>query len=111
MIDRAVFAAMPSHAALVNIARGEEVDEAALLDAINEGQIAGAILDVQAGELEGRPPRPEFLQHPRILLTPHLSGMGDPSGSDLGRRLVTENLRRFLDGQPLLNVVDRQRGY
>lgn len=111
MIDRSVFAAMPPHAVLVNVARGEEVDEDALLDALQEDQIAGAILDVQEGELEGRPPRPELLQHPRILLTPHLSGMGDRSGPDRGRRLVADNLRRYLDGEPLLNVVDRQRGY
>ena len=111
MIDSSVFAAMPAHAVLVNVARGEEVDEVALVDAVNSGQIAGAILDVRAGELEGRPPRLELLEHPRILLTPHLSGMGDQVGLDLGRRLFTANLRRFLDGEPLLNVVDRQRGY
>jgi phosphoglycerate dehydrogenase-like enzyme len=111
MIDSSVFAAMPPHAVLVNIARGEEVDEDALLAAINDEQIAGAILDVQAGELEGLPPRPELLQHPRILVTPHLSGTGDRSGYDLGRQLVADNLRRYLDGEPLLNVVDRRRGY
>ncbi len=111
MIDRSVFAVMPRHAVLVNIARGEEVDEADLLDAVNDETIAGAILDVQAGELEGRPPRPELLQHPRVLLTPHLSWMGDRSGPDTGRRLVTDNLRRYLDGVPLLNIVDRRRGY
>jgi phosphoglycerate dehydrogenase-like enzyme len=111
MIDRSVFAAMPPHAVLVNIARGEEVDEAALIDAVNEERIAGAILDVQAGELEGRPPRPELLQHPRILITPHLSWMGDRTSTELGRGLVRDNLRRYLDGQPLLNLVDRRRGY
>jgi phosphoglycerate dehydrogenase-like enzyme len=111
MIDRSVFAAMPPHAVLVNVARGEEVDEVALLDAVNEHRIAGAVLDVREGELEGRSPRPELLQHPRILLTPHLSGMGDDSGPELGRRLVADNLRRYLDGEPLLNLVDRRRGY
>jgi phosphoglycerate dehydrogenase-like enzyme len=111
MIGAAVFAAMPPHGVLVNVARGEEVDEDALLGAINADQIAGAILDVRAGELEGRPPRPELLEHPRIVLTPHLSGTGDRASYDLGRRLVADNLRRFLDGERLLNVVDRQRGY
>jgi phosphoglycerate dehydrogenase-like enzyme len=111
MIDRSVFAVMPPHAVLVNIARGEEVDEADLIDAINDERIAGAVLDVRDGELEGRPPRPELLQHPRIVLTPHLSGLGDRSGVEPGRRLVADNLRRFLAGEPLLNVVDRQRGY
>jgi phosphoglycerate dehydrogenase-like enzyme len=111
MIDRSVFAVMPRHAVLVNIARGEEVDEGDLVDAIDDEQIAGAILDVRDGELEGRPPRTELLQHPRILLTAHLSGMGDRAGVEPGRRLVTDNLRRYLAGEPLLNVVDRQRGY
>ncbi|MPY92614.1 MAG: hypothetical protein GEV08_05945 [Acidimicrobiia bacterium] len=111
MIDRSVFAAMPAHGVLVNIARGEEVDEVALLEALDHDQIAGAVLDVQAGELEGRPPRPGMLEHPRILLTPHLSWMGDRTGPDLGRRVFSDNLRRYLAGEPLLNVVDRQRGY
>jgi phosphoglycerate dehydrogenase-like enzyme len=111
MIDETVLAAMPSHAVLVNVARGEEVDELALLAAVREERIAGAVLDVQEGELEGRPPRAELLEEPRILLTPHLSGMGDTSGPGPGRQLVTENLRRYLDGGPLRNVVDRQRGY
>jgi glyoxylate/hydroxypyruvate reductase len=111
MIDASVFDAMPPHAVLVNIARGEEVDEDALLDAVNAERIAGAILDVQVGELEGQPPRPALLQHPRILLTPHLSGMGDRASADDARRLVTVNLRRYLDGEALHNVVDRQRGY
>lgn len=111
MIDGAVFGAMPPHAVLVNVARGEEVDEDALLEAVQAESIAGAVLDVQDGELEGRRPRAELLEHPRILLTPHLSGMGDRSGPEPGRQLVGENLRRYLAGEPLHNVVDRSRGY
>ena len=80
MIDSSVFAAMPAHAVLVNVARGEEIDELALIDAVNDEQIAGAILDVRAGELDGVPPRPELLEHPRILVTPHLSGYGRSGG-------------------------------
>jgi len=111
MIDRTVFDAMPEHATLVNIARGEEVDEEALVEAVETGSISGAVLDVQAGELEGRPPLPAMVEHPRILLTPHLSWMGDRSGPEVGRQVFADNLRRYLDGEPLLNVVDRQRGY
>jgi phosphoglycerate dehydrogenase-like enzyme len=111
MIDRSVFAAMPTHAILVNIARGEEVDEDALVEAIQGSQIAGAVLDVRDGELEGRAPRPELIDDPRILLTPHLSGMGDTTGPGPGRRLVADNLLHLLAGEPLDNVVDRQRGY
>ena len=111
MIDSSVFAAMPRHAVLVNVARGEEVDEDALLAALDDERIAGAVLDVHDGELEGRPARPDLLQHPRILLTPHVSGRSDTADFELGRQLVTDNLRRYLDGRPLLNVVDRERGY
>lgn len=111
MIDDTVFSAMPPHAVLVNVARGEEVDEDALLRALAEDRIAGAVLDVHHGELEGHAPRAELLAHPRVLLTPHLSGMGDGAGGGPARDLVLDNLRRFVAGQPLRNVVDRIRGY
>jgi len=110
-INASVFAAMRPDAVLVNVARGEEVDEDALVEAVTSGQIRGAVLDVYAGELAGRPPRPEFAALPQILLTPHVSGRGDTKMAEPLRRLFAENLRRYLDGQPLLNVVDRARGY
>lgn len=110
-VNASVFEAMKPSAVLVNIARGEEVDEDALVAAITGGRIRGAVLDVYDGELAGRPPRRELLELPEILLTPHLSGRGDPAMREPVRRLFTENLRRYLDGQPLLNVVDRERGY
>ena len=78
MIDRSVFEVMPAHSVLVNVARGEEVDEEALVAALDEERIAGAVLDVHDGELEGRPARPELLQHPRVLLTPHIVGKRRP---------------------------------
>jgi len=110
-INAPVFAAMKPDAVLINVARGEEVDEVALVDAVTAGRIRGAVLDVYAGELEGRPPRPELTGLPQILLTPHVSGSGDTTMAGPLRRLFAENLRRYLDGQPLLNVVDRTRGY
>jgi glyoxylate/hydroxypyruvate reductase len=110
-IDASVFAAMKPDAVLINIARGEEVDEDALVDAVTAGRIRGAVLDVYDGELAGRPPRPELVALPQILLTPHISGSGDPAMAGPLRRLFADNLRRYLDGQPLLNVVDRARGY
>jgi phosphoglycerate dehydrogenase-like enzyme len=110
-INAAVFAAMKPGAVLVNVARGEEVDEDALVDAVTAGRIRGAVLDVYEGELAGRPPRPELTQLPQILLTPHISASGEPDMAEPLRRLFAENLRRYLDGQPLLNVVDRARGY
>jgi phosphoglycerate dehydrogenase-like enzyme len=111
VIDRTVFAAMKPGSVLINIARGEEVDETALLEAIRSGRLQGALLDVYDGELAGRPPRPELLETPGILLTPHVSGVGDAAGAEPVRRLFADNLRRYLDGMPLRNLVDRTLGY
>ena len=111
MIDGRVFAAMKPGAVLVNVARGEEVDEEALIAVITAGHIRGAVLDVYDGELAGRPPRPELVEMPEILLTPHISGRGDALLAEPLKRLFAENLRRFIDGLPLQNTVDRVRGY
>jgi phosphoglycerate dehydrogenase-like enzyme len=111
MIDAGVFSALKPGAVLINVARGEEVDEDALVAALVGGGLRGAVLDVYDGELAGRRPRQELLELPQVLLTPHISGRGDPSNWEPNRRLFTDNLRRFLLGEPLLNVVDRQRGY
>jgi phosphoglycerate dehydrogenase-like enzyme len=111
IVDARVFAAMKSSAIIVNVARGEVIDEEALVGAVSRRQIRGAVLDVYDGELDGRPPRPELVDLPEILLTPHISGAGDRSGRERAKQLFTENLRRFLGGCPLLNVVDRERGY
>jgi phosphoglycerate dehydrogenase-like enzyme len=111
LIDESVFSALKPGAVLINIARGEEVSEDALIQALLSGRLRGAVLDVYDGELAGRPPRPELLDLPQVLLTPHISGRGDPASWEPNRRLFADNLRRFLLGQPLLNVVDRQRGY
>jgi glyoxylate/hydroxypyruvate reductase A len=111
MIDATVFAASKPGAVLINIARGEEVDEVALIEAIRSGQLRGALLDVYDGELSGRPPRRELLETPQIILTPHISASGDRAGVEPAKRLFADNLRRFLDGRPLRNLVDRDRGY
>jgi phosphoglycerate dehydrogenase-like enzyme len=110
-INAPVFAAMKPNAVLINVARGEEVDEDALVDAVTAGRIRGAVLDVYAGELAGRPPRAELTGLPQIVLTPHISPSGDTNMAEPLRSLFAENLRRYLDGRPLLNVVDRARGY
>jgi phosphoglycerate dehydrogenase-like enzyme len=111
LVSGEVFAAMKPGAVLINIARGEEVDEDALIAAVTAGRIRGAVLDVYDGELAGRPPQPELVDLPQILLTPHISTRGDAGLAEPIRRLFAENLRRFLDDRPLLNVVDRDRGY
>jgi phosphoglycerate dehydrogenase-like enzyme len=110
LLDAEFFAAATRRPVLINISRGEVVDEPALLAALGKGLLRGAVLDVYDGELAGKRPRPELLSHPDVVLTPHISGFG----STLDTRfmdLFCENLRRFVEGRPLINVVDRDRGY
>jgi phosphoglycerate dehydrogenase-like enzyme len=111
MIDARVLAAMKRGSVLINIARGEEVDESALMEAINSGQLRGALLDVHEGESTGRAPRPDLLDAPTVLFTPHISTSADRTGTEPVKRLFADNLRRFLSCEPLLNPVDRARGY
>jgi phosphoglycerate dehydrogenase-like enzyme len=111
LIDAGVFAAMKPGAVFVNIARGEEVDEDALIDALRAGRLRGALLDVYEGELAGQPPRSELIEMPGVVLTPHLSPSSDADLWPPVKALFVENLRRYLDGEELLNVVDRSRGY
>ncbi len=111
LLDDAFFAALRPGAVLVNVARGEEIDEQALLRAVDAGRLGGALLDVYDGEMVGRPPRPELTSTPSIVLTPHVSGAGDRTGGAPVRALFADNLRRYLAGQPLRNLVERDRGY
>ena len=109
LIDRDAFAAMKDGAALVNIARGEIVDEEALIAALAAGKIRGAALDVYTGEFD-HAPDPRLWGDPRVLLTPHISAAADVS-SHRGAELFVENLRRYRAGEPLENVIDWTRGY
>lgn len=109
LIDRAAFAAMKSGTVLVNIARGEIIDEEALIDALVKGKLRGVALDVYEGEFE-RPPDARLWDDERVVITPHVSAATDVSEHG-GVNLFCENLIRFLEGQPLENVIDWQRGY
>lgn len=108
MFDREAFRRMRRHAFLINVTRGRIVDEAALMEALTQGLIGGAGLDVQPRE-----PLPE--DHPlwrmdNVLITPHVAG-GSPNRQDRIVALFCENLRRLLAGQPLLGVIDKRKGY
>ena len=105
LIDRAVIAAMPDHAWLVNISRGPVVDEAALLEALRAKKVGGAVLDVFAEE--PLPADSPWWDAPNTIVTPHASGVT----LRYFDRLVVENVRRYLAGEPLLNQVDPERGY
>jgi phosphoglycerate dehydrogenase-like enzyme len=108
MIDAAALASMKPGAWLINVARGRLVDERALLRALRDGPIGGAVLDTFAEE--PLPPESPFYELPNAIVTPHTSWS---SGRVLDRSvgLFCENLRRFAAGAPLLNVVDPGAGY
>jgi glyoxylate/hydroxypyruvate reductase len=109
LIGKEAFASMKPGTVLVNISRGEIVDEEALLLALSNGRIRGFATDVYDGEFE-RPPDSRLWDDERVVITPHVSAMTDVSEHQ-GLNLFCENLRRYLDGQPLENVIDWQRGY
>ena len=103
------FAAMKPGGILVNVARGEIVDEDALADALASDRLRGAALDVYVGEFE-HAPTGRLWSDPRVLITPHISGASDEDRHG-GMALFRENLRAWLDGRPLKNVIDWARGY
>jgi phosphoglycerate dehydrogenase-like enzyme len=93
---------------LVNLGRGALVDEPALLAALDAGRLAGAALDVTREE--PLPPESPLWSHPGILLTPHVSGLG-PRYWERAVEQFASNLRAWLEGRPLANVVDKREGY
>jgi phosphoglycerate dehydrogenase-like enzyme len=108
LTGRAALAAMKPSAYFVNVGRGATVDEAALAEALGAGRLAGAAIDVFAEEPP--PAGHPFYGLDNVILSPHVSGFL-PSYDDRCAELFAENLRRFLGGAPLLNLVDRSRGY
>ena len=92
----------------ISIGRGGVVDEPALIQALEEGWIAGAGLDVFAQE--PLPSDSPLWGMENVILTPHIAG-STPHYNDRAADVFAENLKRYLDGQPLLNQVDLQKGY
>lgn len=99
---------MKSTAFLVNIARGEVCNEAALVRALEERQIAGAALDVF--HQEPLPPNHPLWYLPNVFVSPHIAGL-TPQYNERAATIFEENLRRYLAGEPLYNVVDKSQGY
>jgi phosphoglycerate dehydrogenase-like enzyme len=108
LVDADVLSAMKSTAHLINVGRGELVRTDALVEALTSGSIAGAALDVVH-------PEPLPAGHPlwsmdNVVITPHMSGDTEDYLDDLGK-LFVDNLRRFSQGEPLQNVVDKNLGF
>lgn len=108
LVSAEVIAALPPHARIVNVARGEIVDQQALTAALVERRIAGAILDVF--EEEPLPADDPLWSAPGTIVLPHTTWRS-PRVKERQLDLFVENLRRFVAGESLLNVVDVSRGY
>lgn len=105
-LDAALFAKLPKAAALVHVGRGPQLDQAALIDALDSGHLAAAMIDVTEPEplREDHP----FWTHPQIILTPHIASVTQPASA---ARAVIDNIRLHLAGETPIGLVDRTRGY
>lgn len=108
LFNAARFAKMGRDAYLINVARGPIVDEAALTQALKNRQIAGAALDVFAAEPLA--PDSQLWDLENLLITPHSASLSEKMWQR-HYALISENLRRYLGGDALLNVVDKKKGY
>jgi glyoxylate/hydroxypyruvate reductase A len=106
IVGRDVLYALPRGAKVINIGRGQLIDEAALAAAVRDGQVGAATLDVF--RTEPLPANHPFWDIEEITITPHLASIAIPSSAALQ---IAENLRRLRAGEKLLNIVDRARGY
>lgn len=106
ILNAATFAGLPRGAYLINVARGAHLVEDDLIAALDAGQLAGATLDVFREE--PLPSDSPLWRHPLILVTPHVASYASPWTA---AEEVAENIRRARAGEPLLHLVDRDRGY
>jgi phosphoglycerate dehydrogenase-like enzyme len=104
LIDAAALSALKPKAFLINVARGDLVDGAALIAALQAGRLGGAALDVN--EVEPLPPASPLWALPNVIISPHIAG-GGSTGYPRQKALFGENLSRLSAGNPLLNVCRR----
>lgn len=108
LVDGAALKAMKPKAVLVNVSRGAVIDESALVTALEAGELGWAGLDVF--EQEPLPSDSPLWDLPNVILSPHVAGFS-PQYNARAARLFTENMQRYLSDEPLLNRVERRRGY
>ncbi len=108
LIGAVELAALPPHALLINVARGQVVDERTMIDALRAERLRGAVLDV--AEVEPLAEDSPLWDLPNVLISPHCASTVEAENSRIVD-LFIENLRRFLDGRPLLNRFEHDRGY
>jgi glyoxylate/hydroxypyruvate reductase A len=105
-LNTALFQRLPRGAQLVHVGRGAQLVSNDLLDALDDGRITEAALDVT--DPEPLPSGHPLWAHPRVRITPHIASMTQPHSA---AEVVLDNLRRFERGEPLVGLVDRFRGY
>jgi glyoxylate/hydroxypyruvate reductase A len=105
-LNTALFQRLPRGAQLVHVGRGAQLVSNDLLDALDDGRITEAALDVT--DPEPLPSGHPLWAHPRVRITPHIASMTQPHSA---AEVVLDNLHRFERGEPLLGLVDRFRGY
>ncbi len=106
ILNADLFARLPRGASIINAARGGHLVDNHLLSALDAGQIASATLDVF--QIEPLPENHPFWAHPRVLVTPHVASLIDPV---TGGQAIAANVRRFLAGEPVPDLVDLTQGY
>jgi glyoxylate/hydroxypyruvate reductase A len=106
ILNRNTFNKLPKGAYVINVARGDHLVDQDLLDALENGQLAGACLDVF--RIEPLPENHPFWHHPDIRITPHISSLTDPAAV---APVIYDNYRRLTAGLPLLNQIDVESGY
>lgn len=106
ILDARAFAAMPKGAVIINPGRGPLIDDSALLDGLNSGQIGHATLDVF--DVEPLPKDHPFWGHPRVTVTPHIAS---ETRAETASQAIAENVRRGQVGEPFVHLVDRELGY
>ncbi|KAB2332069.1 D-2-hydroxyacid dehydrogenase [Cytobacillus depressus] len=106
IVDRELLLAMKPTACIVNVGRGALINEEDLINVMQTGHLRAAVLDVF--EKEPLPKEHPFWSMPNVYVTPHISG---PSTVNGVCRFFAENLKRFINEQPLYGLVDRERGY
>jgi phosphoglycerate dehydrogenase-like enzyme len=108
VVGRDTLTRLPRHAVVINVSRGSLLDETALLELLDAGRLGGAALDVFG--VEPLPAGHAFWRHPRVVVSPHVSAVTSRFW-ERETALIVENIRRYLAGAPLTNVVDLEAGY
>jgi phosphoglycerate dehydrogenase-like enzyme len=107
-VSRSILERLPLHAIVVNVSRGTLLDEQALLELLEQRRLRGAALDVFG--TEPLPAEHPFWRQPRVLVSPHVSAV-TTGFWERETALIVDNIRRYLEGAPLTNVVDLEAGY